>query len=67
MYVQSKKSDILKRLKKRDNFNQKLLNKFRKIQFSQNYKKKRSKFIIKNNFTKKSVKKDINNILKEII
>jgi len=67
IYVQSKKSDILKRLKKRDNFNQKLLNKFRKIQFSQNYKKKRSKFIIKNNFTKKSVKKDINNILKEII
>jgi dephospho-CoA kinase len=65
--VESKKSDILKKLKKRKNFNQKLLKKFKEIQLSTNYKKKKSKFIIKNNFTKKSVRDGIKNILKEIV
>jgi len=67
IFVESKKSDILKRLKKRKNFNQKLLKKFKEIQLSTSYKKKKSKFIIKNNFTKKSVREDIKNILKEIV
>ena len=66
VFVQSKKSEIIKRLKKRDNFNQKLLNLFKSIQYSLNYKKKKSKFIIKNNFTKKAVKKEIQKILKKI-
>ena len=67
VYVQSKKSSIFKRLKKRKNFNQKLLNKFKLIQLPINHKKKKSHFIIKNNFTKKSVKDGIKIILKEII
>jgi dephospho-CoA kinase len=66
IFVQSKKSDILKRLKKRKNFNQRLLKKFKAIQYSIDYKKKKSNFIIKNNFTKKSVNSAIKNILKEI-
>ena len=66
VYVQSKKSTILKRLKKRKNYNQKLLKQFKIIQYSAEYKKKKSHFIIKNNFTKKSVNDDIKNILKEI-
>ena len=67
VYVQSKKSSILKRLKKRKNFNQKLLKKFKAIQYPTSYKKKKSNFVIKNNFTKKSINNGINNILKEII
>jgi dephospho-CoA kinase len=67
VFVESKKSDILKRLKTRKNFNPKLLKKFKEIQLRNNYKKKKSQFIIKNNFTKKSVTKSIKNILKEII
>ena len=67
VYVQSKKSSILKRLKKRKNFNQKLLKKFKEIQYPASYKKKKSNFVIKNNFTKKSINDGINNILKEII
>ena len=67
VYVDSKKSEILKRLKKRKNFNSKLLKKFKNIQFSPDYKKKKSHFIIKNNFTQKTIKKGIKNILKEII
>ena len=67
VYVDSPKSNILIRLKKRKNFNQKLLKKFRTIQFPSNYKKKKSHFVIKNNFTKRSVKDGIKNILKEIL
>ena len=66
VYVQSNKSFISKKLKKRKNFNQKLLNKFKAIQLPLRYKKKKSDFIIKNNFTKKSVNDGIKNILKEI-
>jgi len=64
VYVQSKQSDILKRLKKRKNFNQKLLKKFKTIQLPVDYKKKKSDFIIKNDFTKKSVNDGIKKILK---
>tara|TARA_Y100001970_G_scaffold277924_1_gene382858 strand:+ start:730 stop:1299 length:570 start_codon:yes stop_codon:yes gene_type:complete len=67
VFVNAKKTDINKRLKKRKNFNLKLINKFRKIQYPLIYKKRKSQFIIKNNFTKKSVKKDIKNILKGLI
>jgi dephospho-CoA kinase len=67
VYVDSPKSDILIRLKKRKNFNQKLLKKFKTIQLPTSYKRKKSHFIIKNNFTKKSVKDAIKYILKEIL
>ena len=67
VFVQSKKSIVLKRLKKRKNFNQNLLKKFKSVQLPINYKKKKSQFIIKNDFTPKSVRKSINNILKKII
>ena len=66
VFVQSKKLDISKRLRKRVSFNPRLLNKFKDIQLPLDYKKKKSRFIIKNNFTNKSVKRRIKNILKEI-
>jgi dephospho-CoA kinase len=66
IFIQSKQSDILLRLKKRQNFNQKLLKKFKNIQYSIRYKKKKSNFIIKNDFTKKTVNDGIKKILKEI-
>ena len=67
IFVESKKKDIDKKIKKRPNFNIKIINMFRKIQFNPNYKKKKSHFIIKNTFTKKPVKKRIKEILKEIL
>ena len=67
IFVDSKKRDIEKKLIKRKNFNLRLLKKFKTIQFSSKYKKRKSNFIIKNNFTKKNIKKDINNILKKIL
>ena len=66
VYIESRKIDILRRLKKRKNFNSILLKKFKKIQLPLAYKRKNSRFIIKNEFTKKSVKDDIKKILKII-
>ena len=67
VFVKSKKLDILKRLKKREGFNPKLLNKFKNIQLSLDYKKKKAQFVIKNDFTKKSVNKSIKKILENIL
>ena len=66
IFVDSKKGDIEKRLKKRKNFNKKLFNLFRKIQFSSKYKMKKSHFIIKNDFTKKTININIKNIIRKI-
>ena len=52
-----------KRLKKRLNFNNKLVSMFRKIQLNKKYKKKISNFIITNTFKKNVVKKQIKEIL----
>ena len=67
VFVKSNKKVILKKLKKRPGFNYKLFTKFKKIQLPLDYKMKKSHFIIKNNFTKKSVKRDIRYILKRIL
>tara|TARA_Y100001970_G_C14224053_1_gene854471 strand:- start:311 stop:883 length:573 start_codon:yes stop_codon:yes gene_type:complete len=66
IFVESNKTEIIKRLAKRANFNHNLLSKFKKIQLAPSYKKKKSHFIIRNDFTKKSVKKDIKKILNKI-
>ena len=66
VYVESDKIDILRNLKKRKNFNVKILNKFKKIQLPLAYKKRNSTFIIKNKFTQKSVKDGVKKILKII-
>ena len=50
IFVQSKNSDVLKRLKKRKNFNYKIFLKFKNIQLSLDYKKKKAQFVIKNDF-----------------
>ncbi len=66
IFVDSKKTDILKKLSKRKNFNKKLFNKFQKIQFSSQYKIRKSNFIIKNDFTKKTINTNIKNVKKKI-
>jgi dephospho-CoA kinase len=44
IFIQSKKTDVIKKLKKRNNFNLDLLNKFKKIQLPLSYKKKKIRF-----------------------
>ena len=66
VFIQSKKSDIIKKLKKRDNFNLNLYNKFKKLQLPLDYKKKKSNHIIKNNFTNKLARNGVEKLLKKI-
>jgi len=67
VFVESKKSEISKRLKKRKNFNMQILNNFKKIQLSLDLKRKKSQFIIKNNFRKNSVKIRVKEIIEDLI
>ena len=67
IFIQSKKKEVFKRLKKRKNFNYAILKKFKNVQLPLDYKKKKSQFTIKNKFTEKSVMRDINKILKQIL
>ena len=66
IFVQAKKEKIIKNLKKRKNYNPRILKILKKSQLSLVYKKKKSNFIINNRFTKKSVEKNVK-LLKNII
>ncbi len=66
IFVQSKKKDIQKKLIKRKNYNHRLLKEFKKIQLPLSYKRNKANFIIKNNFIKKTIRKNIKIILKKI-
>ena len=66
IFVESKKSETLKRLKKRKNFNIRILNNFQKIQLPLDLKRKKSQFIIKNNFKKNSVKIRVKEIIENL-
>ena len=67
VFVDAKQKIIQKKLKKRKNYNLKLLKKFKKIQLPLEYKKKKSHFIIKNDFTNRSLKKNVKLLLKKIL
>ena len=63
----NKKKEINNRLKKRFNVNFKIIKKFKKIQLPVEIKKKKSNFIIKNNFIHNSTKKNVKKILEKIL
>jgi len=67
VFVDSKKKEIQKRLKKRANYNSEILNKLKKIQLPLEIKKKKSKFLIKNNFKSSSVGKNVKVLKKKIL
>ena len=67
VFIDSPKKEITRRLKRRPNFNTKLFKKFKKIQFTPAYKKRKAQFIIKNKFTKKSVSVGIKKVLEKIL
>jgi len=67
IFVDAKKKENNKRLKKRDNVDLKILKKFKKVQLPLELKKKKSNYIVKNNFKNHSVKKNVKIILKKIL
>ena len=64
IFVDAKKKEINKRLKKRYNNNAKILKKF---QLPVELKKKKADFIIKNNFRNNSIKKNVKKVLEKIL
>ena len=67
IFVDAKKKEINKRIKKRPNFNLKIFNKLKKLQLSVEKKRKISDFIIKNNFKHNSTKKNVKKVLEKIL
>ena len=64
IFVDAKKKEIKKRLKKRHNISVKILKKF---QLPIEIKKKRADFIVKNNFRNNSVKKNVKRVFGKIL
>ena len=67
VFVEAKKKDVIKRLKKRGNYNVKLIKKLEKLQLPLETKKKKSNFIIKNNFKSLSLKKSVKILKNKIL
>ena len=63
IFVDSKKKLINKRLKKKYKGNLKIIKRFEKVQLPVEFKRKKSNFIIKNNFKKNNAKKNVKSIL----
>ena len=66
IFVQAKKKDINKRLKLRLNYNLKIIKELKKLQLPIELKKKKSNFIIKNNFKRSILKKSVKVIKNKI-
>jgi len=67
VFVDAKKKDIEEKLIKRKNYNKKIIKKLRKLQLPLEIKKKKSNFIIKNNFKSLSIKKSVKIIKNKIL
>ena len=67
VFVDSKKKDILKRLKKRKNYDKNIIENLRKSQLSLEFKRNKSDYVIKNDFKKLNLKKRVKIIKKKIL
>jgi dephospho-CoA kinase len=67
VFVDAKKKEIIKNLKKRKNYNLKIIKILKKFQLPLNYKKKKSDFVIKNNFKMQPVKKSVKLLKKKLL
>jgi len=65
VFVDAKKKEIIKNLKKRKNYNLRTIKILKKFQLPLDYKKKKSNFVIKNNFKIQPIKKSVK-LLKKI-
>ena len=67
IFIDSKRNQINSRLKKRKNYNRKIIENFRKMQRKLSHKKKLSTYIIKNDFKLLTIKKRVKFIKKRIL
>ena len=67
VFIDSKRSEIMKRLKKRTGFSLKIYNFLKKNQITVDKKKQIADFVIKNNFNSRTIKIEAKNLLNKII
>ena len=67
VYVDAKKKDINKKLRKRKNYDQKIIKKLRKLQLPLEIKKKKSDYLIKNDFKGLNLKKSVKILKNKIL
>ena len=67
IFVNSKSSKVLERLKKRPNFNEKLIRSLKESQVMLSKKRKLSNYVINNNFSINVMKKKVKLIKEEIL
>ena len=67
VFVDAKKKEIQKRLEKKSNYNAKILNKLKKFQLPLEIKKRKSEFLIKNNFRSSYVRKNVKVLKSKIL
>ena len=66
IFIEADKKKINQKLKKRKNINPKLINILKRNQLSARFKKKKSTYVIKNNFVRNTAKKNVKLIMKRI-
>ena len=67
VFVDAKKKDINKKLRKRKNYNEKIIKKLRKLQLPLETKKKKSNYLIKNDFKRSNLKKRVKMLKTKIL
>ena len=67
IFINSKNSKVLKRLKKRRNFNQRLIKNLKENQVILSKKRKLADYVINNNFSAQIMKRKINLIKEKIL
>ena len=67
IFIDSNRRDILKNIKIRKNYNKLVLKRLRKLQLPLYKKRRKSNFIIKNNFKVDLARKNVKNILRKIL
>ena len=66
IFLQTKKNEVMERLKKRPNFSNKIYDIVKKNQLPLSLKRKKSRFILKNNFKKATIEKFVKKIKHEL-
>ena len=67
VFVDAKKKDINKKLRKRKNYDEKIIKKLRKFQLPLEIKKKKSNYLIKNDFKSLNLRKHVKILKKKIL
>ena len=67
VFVDAKKKDINKKLRKRKNYDEKIIKKLRKFQLPLEIKKKKSNYLIKNDFKSLNLRKRVKILKNKIL